>query len=147
MGRNKQIVKWALYVCLMLVVFVLQTTVLTNLRFMGVHANLMPVVVAVVAMFEGMTGGAGMGFMAGLLCDALIPPSEAFFTLYLLISGLLIGKLCDVYFRKRLLAAFIWSLTALAIQGLAYFAVFYLVTGRAGAEALYEVARNSQSNG
>lgn len=130
--------KWALYACVLLIAFLVQTT--AGIKLAGVSANLVTPVTATVAMFEGAVGGACFGFAAGLMLDALIHPSEAFFTLFMTLTGLLIGRMCDVYFRKRLFTAALWAFFALALQSVLYFAVFYLTTGRAGTEALAAVA-------
>lgn len=138
--RNRQLFKWIGYACIFLLAFLLQTTALSRLEIMKVHPNLIPVVVVCVAIFEGPAGGAAFGFAAGLVCDALIPPSEAFFAVFFLFMGLLTGRVCNYIFKKRMFTALFWSLICMTALDLLYFCVFYLLPGRAGISALYTVA-------
>jgi len=140
MENKRPLIKWTLYILLLILLLVLQTTVLSHLELFGVHALLIPGLVASVAVFEHPVRGAAFGFLAGLLCDAVIPPSEAFFSLFFLFAALGIGKITTYLFRRALVTCALFSLSVLFVMDLFYFLFFFLFTGKAGFSALYVIA-------
>ncbi|MDR0671056.1 MAG: rod shape-determining protein MreD [Oscillospiraceae bacterium] len=138
--RYRGIVKWIVYSLVFLAFLLLQTGVLARVRVWGVSPNILPTVVAVVAMSEGRTAGAVYGFFIGLWCDAVIPPVPAVHAVLFLLLGAGIGHVTEKLFRKNFLTGFLCSLVALAAFDVVFFVVLYLIPGRAALHNLVLVA-------
>lgn len=136
----KKVKKWALYTGLALIVMLLQEFLFTKLRIFGVHPMLGGVLTAVIAMSEGGVGGSVFGLFVGILQDTATVGYEGYYSIVYLICGLLAGFVCDYMFRKNILTAFLWSLICSSAATLVYFMLFFLITGRAGVAALWQVA-------
>jgi len=137
--RGKAALKCGLYALFVFACFWL-TTALSWFEAAGVHAQLMTAAVVLVGVFEGRRAGAAAGAFAGALMDAVIARSEAFYTLFFMLAGFVCGLLCEQLFRRRLGAAFLFTAAALCAQEILFFAIFYLIAGRAGMDALMRVA-------
>ncbi|MDR2670362.1 MAG: rod shape-determining protein MreD [Oscillospiraceae bacterium] len=138
--RYRGIVKWVVYALAFLIFLLLQTGVLVRVRVWGVSPNILPVVIAVVAMLEGREAGAVYGFFAGLWCDAVIPPVPAVHAILFLLLGAGVGHVTEKLFRKNFLTGFLCSLVTLAAFDVVFFTVLYLVPGRADLYNLVLVA-------
>lgn len=97
MRRRKylNILKILLHAAALLVVYLFQTTVFTQLPILGVKPLLLPVAVACVALHEGTVRGAAFGLFAGILCDAALNQPAVLFTILLTGGGLVIGYLTE----------------------------------------------------
>lgn len=137
MYHRQTIIKWVLYGLMLWFVCTLQISL--PLRAGAVHALPLVAMAAAAAVFEGPKGGAAYGFFAGLLCDAFTPGAEAFFAIYLLLSGFVIGSVVRRYFRVSLLTALIWTVISHLIADLLFFVFFMLIPGRAGPSAFLQV--------
>ena len=140
MISKKQVFQWILYAFILLFAFLLQTTLLSGLTLFGVHPLPVPVLVVCVSVFENPKQSAVYAFAAGLLCDAVIPPSEAFFSLFFLFAALLIGYVIKSLFRRNFITCALFSFGFLFLMDFFYFLFFYLFTAKAGFQALYTVA-------
>ena len=136
--HRRAIAKW---ICMSLTVWLLltlQTMILPRFPLLGAHA--LPAVAAVVAVavLEGKHGGASVGLFCGLVLDALIPPGEAFFAVFLLAAGYITGVVVSGFFQKNVWTALIWCAGLLFIMELLYFFIFFFMPGRAGWRAFAE---------
>jgi rod shape-determining protein MreD len=85
-------------VSLVLISFVLQSTILQFLKIFGVTVNLVLVVLVVISLQTDEITGAGLGFLAGFLTDILYSQFFGVNTLLFLSIGYLTGRIAeDVY--------------------------------------------------
>ena len=98
-GRSEIILKWALYSAAALLCLVVQGLALQHLRVFGVIPFLPPLLVALVAMWEGpLPGGAVFALGLGVWCDLTVAaPIPCFYTLIFPLCALLCGKLAKSY--------------------------------------------------
>lgn len=113
MTRQDFLYKWGLYGLALLLIFVLQTMVFSQFQVFGVCPMLVPVAVAVVAVWEGPAGGAGFGIAAGVLCDASLYNTDGFFTIVLMLAGLLSGLAAEHVLNSGFLSSVLCSLGSL----------------------------------
>lgn len=140
MEKRKALIKWFFYAALLWLFTILQMMVFPHLRLMGVSPSLIPMLAAIVAVFEGPVGGGAYGFAAGLLLDAFYYPPEGFYTLLLMLGAMVFGVLAQQALRKTLITSLICSLAMLAVLNLLYFMIFLMITGRSGPSALLTVS-------
>ena len=92
MSRRDTIWKWVFYTAGVFLLLLLQGLALDHISLLHVHPYLPPVMVAVLAMFEGAYGGMGVALAMGLLFDltqpGLIP---CFHILVFLLAALVIN--------------------------------------------------------
>ena len=119
-----------------------------GLRLWSLRAEVMPFVVAYIAIFFGKEWGAGFGCFAGILVDAASGKTAGYYTLYLMIAAILVGIVSERYFRTHFLASvasgylvyllgnLIRMLVVLVIPGKASFSVFFTYFMPAGLYSL-----------
>ncbi|MDL2273812.1 rod shape-determining protein MreD, partial [Oscillospiraceae bacterium OttesenSCG-928-G22] len=108
--KYRPILKWILLSLLLLLFYLIERYGLSRIRLFSVSPQIVPVAVAVVALFEGGFGGAAFGLAAGLILDADSLRFDGYFSIVLLLGGTLIGILCTYMFRKNFLNALFMSL-------------------------------------
>ncbi|MBQ3451407.1 MAG: rod shape-determining protein MreD [Selenomonadaceae bacterium] len=104
---------WAMVLVLL---YALQTSLLTFINFDGFSANLMLLLTVSVAFLRGHEKGAFFGFMAGLLQDATTGSYFGLATFSYMTIGLIFGKFSVNLFRDQSLLPVISSIPALAIH-------------------------------
>ena len=113
MSRRDTIWKWVFYTAGVFLLLLLQGLVLDHISLLHVHPYLPPVMVAVLAMFEGAYGGMGVALAMGLLFDltqpGLIP---CFHILAFLLAALAAAAVANYLITPGLLCA--------VLMGLAY---------------------------
>lgn len=124
--------KWITYGIVFFVTVLLQTTLLSPIRFWNATASLLPILVAMIAMREGAVGGAGAGLIAGILADALAAPTTGFYTIVLVLCGILVGLMCRVLFRRGFLVALLYWAGCVVFTDLVYFFIHFLLAGQSG---------------
>ena len=87
---------------LVLVSFILQTTVFRVLDFGNIAPNLMMIVVVSTGFIKGDKSGLVMGFFCGLLCDIFFGTYIGFFALIYMYLGFIVGKFHEVFFSQNI---------------------------------------------
>ena len=131
--------KWILYIAVILITMLLQSTLLSNVRIFGGAPSLMPYAISVIAMFEGVFGGAAAGLTAGLLMDAMTSPAEGFYTVLYVACGILISLLNNFIYWKNFGVSLIYGFLAMLLTNLFYYLIFMLTMGQAGITSLIRV--------
>lgn len=136
---RRTIAKWIGFSALSLLAVIMQIMVFPRLSAVP---NPLVSVAAVIslAVFAGVPGGAAVGFICGLLCDAMLPTVEAYFALTMMATGALTGFLCGKYMQRSFWSALVLCSVCAAVIEFFFFFMFYFITGRAGWSALYQVA-------
>lgn len=125
--KYRNILMWALYGLLFLLVTLVQTTIFGRVRFFGVKLSLLPVAVVCISMRTDHEAGGVFGLLAALFWCALGADDGTLSIVTFPIIGILSGWLCDDLFARRLLPAVLLSLGALLLhEGAVYLMKFYL---------------------
>ncbi len=124
---NKQLLMWALYALLALAVCLLQTVVLSHVRFHRFPIHLMPVLVVACAMFTGHEQGGLFGLVMGFVWCSAGSGEGAVSILTFTVCAVLVGWLCDAVFPRTLPVYLILCLGALVFhQGAVWVLSVYL---------------------
>ncbi len=87
---------------LVIVSFILQTTVFRALDFGGIAPNLMIILTASTAFIKGDKPGLLVGFFSGLLIDVFFGTYIGFYALIYMYIGFVVGKLHAIFFTQNL---------------------------------------------
>lgn len=130
--------KWLKYSLILLVAWLIQSTLLNRIHILGVCPMLVPVCVAVVALFEGGDSGAAYGLGAGLLLAMTYNNRAALYVVGLTLAGAAVGGLSTHYFTATFLSSLLMSVMALVIcEGLIW--LFGMAVGTLPGSALISV--------
>ncbi len=105
-----------LWAMVLILLYALQTSLLTFISFDGFSANLMLLMTVSVAFLRGHEKGAFFGFMAGLLQDATTGSYFGLAMFSYMTIGLIFGKFSVNLFRDQSLLPVISSIPALALH-------------------------------
>lgn len=132
-SRSKNIIMWALYGALFLVLMVVQTVTFGRFRLLGSKLSMIPVVLACVTMQVGSERGAWYGMGCGILWCLSGADLGGVCILLCTACGVLCGYLCDRILNRNLLsAAMMCLLSLLLVQGILLLLKLYL--GQTGTE-------------
>nr|WP_297708370.1 rod shape-determining protein MreD [uncultured Butyrivibrio sp.] len=87
---------------LLIISFILQTTVFRVLDFGGIAPNLLMILVAATGFIKGDKSGLVMGFFSGLLIDIFFGTYIGFFALIYMYLGFIVGKFHEVFFSQNI---------------------------------------------
>lgn len=131
--KYRNLLMWALYGLLFLLVMLLQTTVFGRVRFLGVKLSLLPIAMACIGLWTDHEAAGLFGLLAGLCWCALGADDGALCIVTFPIIGILSSWLCSNVFDRHLLPALLLALGALVLhEGIVFSVKFYL--GSAPAE-------------
>lgn len=117
-SRQRVMIKWILYAALALLALLLQTSVLGNVRLLGVQFCLLPVAVACVAAREGKDNGAVFGLACGVFWALSGTQYGPVYILALPVAGALVGLACEMWMRRSLASSLLLSFgTVLLAEG------------------------------
>lgn len=116
------------YGLMLLVLFLLQNVLLSNIAPLGVRAVFVPVSVVCVGLFEGGVWGAMYGVAAGYFMDMGQSETTVLFMIVLAAAGFFTGLLCRYELRRGLVTALALSFCVLAICALCQMLPFLLFT-------------------
>lgn len=126
MSRRDLTIKWLLYAALTLPFLLIQQYLLNYLEVLGVHPFILPLLGAMVAIFESRGESAFFAVALGVLCDLLMPSViPCFYTLSFLATALLVGLIVGRVIMPGFPCAFICSAIACVINSFLY--LFFLV--------------------
>lgn len=130
--------KWILYVAFMFLVMILETTLLSHIKIFGATpTHLLPYAVAVIAMLEGTASGALAGLFAGVISDALLPVADGFYTITLVLCGILISFLCTLVFWKNFWTTLLYLAASMLVTRVIYYVFFFVIFGKAEVLSLF----------
>lgn len=112
------ILKYSSYALLMLGLFVLQSSRGTAVHLWGATINVMPFLVAAVALLDGPYAGGMLGFFAGVLLTVNGTGVEGFGSLMLGLFGVGFGLFGAYYLRPVILSALSGGLTCMVVESI-----------------------------
>ena len=136
---RRAIVKWVVYVLLLLAVFAVQEYLFPALRIFGVAPIFMGTLAVCVGMCEGAAAGAVFGAVCGAMMYASSGSSELINMLVYAAGGAAAGVLCESILSRGLPGALLLSLAANAAATVLFFIFVMWIPGRAGVSALVTV--------
>jgi len=95
MKKKSLIILILLHSLLLIVVYVFQGMIFPFMRLNGLVPLLLPTAAAGIALYEGRDIGGISGLFAGILCDISFNQPVGVFTVFLTITGLVVGTLAD----------------------------------------------------
>ena len=138
---KKGILKYAIFFFLTVVVFALQSSRLFDFHIFGAAADVMPFIVAALALYEGPYAAGAAGFVAGLLLSLHSNTLEGLDSLFLALFGVAFAMLSTMFFRENVLLCFAGGGICLAATELIkYVFYFYLADGVGPAAGLMMIA-------
>ena len=85
---------------LIIVCFILQSSVFTELAFAGIIPNLMIILTSSFGFMRGEKAGLLIGFFCGLLSDIFFGDFLGFYALLLMYIGFMNGKFCGIFYPE-----------------------------------------------
>ena len=131
--KYRNLIMWALFGLLYLLVMLMQTTTFGRVRSFGIKLDLMPVVLVCIALHVGHETGGLFGLIAGFVWHAAGADDGILAMVTFTVLGILSGWLCDNLFSRRIWSALLMSLGALLCHELAVFVLKFYLGGAAGA--------------
>ena len=107
-------VSLVLHGLLLMVVYVMQSMVFPYLKFNGLVPLLLPIVSTGIAIYQGCITGGVVGIFAGIFCDISFNEPVGVFTVFLTMTGLLVGYLADTVIARGGATYFIFCAIVLA---------------------------------
>ena len=95
MKKRALLISILLHALLLIVVYVFQGVIFPFLRLGGLVPLLLPVACTGIALYEGRDTGGIVGLFAGILCDVSFNQPVGVFTVFLTLTGLIVGTLAD----------------------------------------------------
>lgn len=130
MEKKKTRYKWILYIALLFVIMLLETTLLPYVKIFGATPMcLLPYAIGAIAMFEGAYGGALAGLCAGIISDAMLPTVDGFYTVVYVLCGIAIAFLCEFVFWRNYWTTLLYGVVVVLLARLIYYVVFFLIFG------------------
>lgn len=115
---------------MILLCFLLQTTLFRSLAFAGIAPDLMIVLTSAFGFMRGEKEGLLIGFFAGFLCDIFFADILGFQALIYMYIGFLNGKFCKIFYPEDIKL----PLALISISDLSYgvicYILFFLLRGR-----------------
>ena len=115
---------------LILVSFILQTTVFRALDFGGIAPNLLMIMVASSAFIKGDKAGLLTGFLSGLIIDIFFGTYIGFFALIYMYIGFIIGKFHEVFFSQNIAIPIIFITISDFLYGFICYVLMFLFRTR-----------------
>lgn len=117
-------------IILIIVSFVLQTTVFQTLAFGGIVPNLMIVLTASYGFMRGKKIGLLTGFFSGLLCDVFFGSVLGLHALIYMYIGYLNGMFHHIFYPDDIKLPLVSILVSDLVYGIAYYLILFMLRGR-----------------
>lgn len=134
---------------LVIINFVLQTTLMQNIQIRGVLPNTALIIIISFALLKGSKNGAIVGFFSGLVYDVLFGSSIGFYALLYMLAGYFCGKFNENFYRENyFLPTLLSACSVVVFESIIYFThvfmsgnfmYFYFVFNKFLPEAVYTV--------
>lgn len=113
--QNKLPMKIVGYALFLLLVYCLQTSRGTSVTLFSYRVDLLPLVLAAVALWDGPEAGLIIGLLTGILYDISTPMAEGLLPLLYMLYGVFAGVLSQRYLRKVFPACLLLSVLAILL--------------------------------
>ncbi len=117
-------------VLLIFICYILQTTILSDLSFNGISANLMIILVASFGFMSGETYGMAIGFLCGLLMDVFNGDVLGLYALLYMGIGYINGAFQRIYYPEDIKLPLILILGSDLLFGILCYLILFLLRNR-----------------
>ena len=128
--------KWICYGAFMFVCAILQTTLFSGIRVLYCSPSLIPFIVSVIALREGVEEGMIAGIVGGVICDGIYSGYEAFYTITLTLLAFGICLLNTIMFRKNYGMAVLDWIVLIIFLHFFHYCIYMLLQGKGSISAL-----------
>jgi len=118
MKKKALIISILLHALLLITVYVFQGVIFPYMRLGGLVPLLLPVAAAGIALYEGRYIGGVYGLVAGILCDISFNQPAGVFTVFLTLTGLIVGTLADTVILRGFVTYYISCAAVLVLTAL-----------------------------
>ena len=115
---------------LVILCFVLQTTVFKGIAFGGIVPNLMIILTASFGLMRGERTGLMFGFFCGLLSDIFFGSVIGLNAMIYMYIGYANGKFNRIFFPENIKLPMVLILVSDLVYGFAYYVILFLMRGR-----------------
>ena len=113
-----------------LLCFILQSGVFTNLSFAGIIPNLMIILNSCFGFMRGEKEGLIIGFFCGLLSDIFFGDILGFYALILMYIGFINGKFCGIFYPEDIKLPIALIIISDLSYGVICYVLLFLLRGR-----------------
>ncbi|MFI3176926.1 MAG: rod shape-determining protein MreD [Eubacteriales bacterium] len=117
-------------VAIVMMCFVLQSTLFRYLEFGGIAPNLLIIAVATIGFMRGKYAGILYGFLAGLLVDIFFGTVIGFFALIYMYLGFVNGYFERIFYPKDIKLPLILFIVSDFIYSIVYYVLIFLLQGK-----------------
>ncbi|MBR7082285.1 MAG: hypothetical protein IKI49_06270 [Oscillospiraceae bacterium] len=114
-GKRRTAVKVLLYAVTLIILYMLQAVVFSELKLLGVKPLIIPLAVVGVAIFEGSHGGGVFGLFAGMLFDIAYAQPLIEYTILMTALGIAVGLFADYVLSRRFPSYVLCCISALLL--------------------------------
>ena len=125
--RKGLLIKVVVYSALAVILLVLQSSRTTGASLWSASANLMPFLVAALALYENPYMAGGIGFFAGLLLSVHSSTIEGLAAIWLAIFGVAYAYLAEVFFRNNIVLSIVGGIGCLAFGEICKHVFYYML--------------------
>jgi rod shape-determining protein MreD len=116
---------------LILLCFVMQSTVFTALSFAGIIPNLLIVLTSSFGFMRGEKEGLLIGFFCGILCDVFFGGILGFYALLYMYIGYINGKFCGIFYPEDIKLPIALIVISDLSYGILCYVLLFLLKGKA----------------
>nr|MBQ8252414.1 rod shape-determining protein MreD [Lachnospiraceae bacterium] len=119
------------FIAIMIIIcFVLQSTLFKYLNFGGITPNLLIIITAAFGFMCGKTCGLLVGFFVGLLCDIFFGDVLCFHALIYMYIGYINGNFKQIFYKEDIKLPIVLITCSDIVFGLVYYVLLFLLRGR-----------------
>ncbi|MCL2820478.1 MAG: hypothetical protein FWD38_06570 [Oscillospiraceae bacterium] len=122
MRRKELIISILLHSLFIVSVYVFQGVIFPHMRILGLVPLLLPIACTGVALYEGRYYGGITGLFAGILCDVSFNQPVGIFTVFLTLTGLVVGTMAETVILRGFVTYYICC--AFVLAGSAFIGMF-----------------------
>ena len=115
---------------MILICFILQSTVFRSLAFGGIIPNLMIILTSAFGFMRGEQEGVIIGFISGLLCDVFFGEILGFYALIYMYIGFVNGKFTRIFYPEDIKLPIALIIVSDLTYGLICYCLQFLMRGR-----------------
>lgn len=117
-------------IIMVLVCFVLQSTLFRTLSFGGISPNLLIILTAAFGFMCGKTYGLAVGFFAGLLYDIFFGDVLCFHALIYMYIGYINGNFKQIFYKEDIKLPLVLITASDLVLGFVYYVLLFMLRGR-----------------
>jgi len=116
MRKQELIISILLHALFIISIYVFQGVIFPHMRIAGLVPLLLPIACTGIALYEGRYYGGITGIFAGILCDVSFNQPAGVFTVFLTLTGLIVGTIADTVVLRGFVTYYISCAIVLALS-------------------------------